>query len=252
MASADLENGYVKIPNGLMERLAEFRLSGREHQILWVIIRKTYGWNKMMDRISLKQFSELTGIPRHKCCEILQGLVERKIVSKGVPKKGNTRYVTYGIQSNFQKWQVFPKKGTVPEKGNKVFPKKGTKCSRKRELQKTLIKDTNQKTHRFERNSIEIELSNLLFTRIRRFKPDYREPNLQSWAKHIDYMIRLDGRAPHQIRQVILWCTDDPFWQVNILSTQKLRKHFDRLEIQMMKRKNHDRNDTGVRLQYLD
>ena len=46
-------------------------------------------------------------------------------------------------------------------------------------------------------------------------------------------MIRLDGRTPERIEAVIRWCREDAFWQSNILSTTKLRKHFDRLELQM-------------------
>jgi len=64
-------------------------------------------------------------------------------------------------------------------------------------------------------------------------KPDFRRPELGQWAGEIDRMIRLDGRSPERIEAVIRWCVRDPFWSVNILSVAKLRKHFDRLELQM-------------------
>lgn len=85
----------------------------------------------------------------------------------------------------------------------------------------------------FSPNSDEFRLARLLFDLIRQRKPDYKEPDLQTWAKDINRMIRLDKREPAQIEKVIRWCQDDSFWQANILSTEKLRKQFDQLEIKM-------------------
>jgi len=98
----------------------------------------------------------------------------------------------------------------------------------------TYTKETERE--RETENSIEFQLSSLLFELIRKRKPDYKKPDLQSWAKHIDLMIRLDNRNPKRIREVIQWSQTDSFWQNNILSTIKLRKHFDRLEMQMNER----------------
>jgi len=76
-------------------------------------------------------------------------------------------------------------------------------------------------------------LSKLLFDEIIRRKPDFKKPNLQVWAKHITRMVHLDKRTPERIEAVIRWCQTDPFWQNNILSTQKLRQQFDALELKM-------------------
>ena len=46
-------------------------------------------------------------------------------------------------------------------------------------------------------------------------------------------MIRLDKRSPAEIKKVITWCQKDKFWMNNILSTEKLRKQFDTLALQM-------------------
>lgn len=84
-------------------------------------------------------------------------------------------------------------------------------------------------------NSIEFRLSSLLLQLILLRKADYKKPNLKVWAIHIDRMMRLDKRTPSRIEAVIRWCQKDTFWQTNILSTNKLRKQFDRLEMQMKK-----------------
>lgn len=64
-------------------------------------------------------------------------------------------------------------------------------------------------------------------------KPDLKKPNLQTWAKSFDRMIRLDNRNPDRIAEVLEWSQKDNFWKKNILSPDTLRKQFDRIEIQM-------------------
>ncbi|MFZ7127718.1 MAG: hypothetical protein ACOWWM_16290 [Desulfobacterales bacterium] len=91
-------------------------------------------------------------------------------------------------------------------------------------------------------DSTEIGLSAHLLDAILSWKPDFKKPNIQSWAKHIDLMIRLDGRGPDRIREVIDWCqAEGCFWRANILSTEKLRKQFDRIDAGMMETENGKR-----------
>lgn len=71
---------------------------------------------------------------------------------------------------------------------------------------------------------------------IRERKADYKfTGTVEKWADTIRLMIEKDGRAAERIRAVIKWSQADSFWQNNILSPDKLRKQFDRLEMQMNK-----------------
>jgi len=81
----------------------------------------------------------------------------------------------------------------------------------------------------------EYQLSVLLFSLIRERKPNWKRPDLQKWAYYMDALIRIEKRDPKRIAMVIRWCQQDAFWQSNILSTDKLRKQFDRLEDTMSK-----------------
>jgi len=105
------------------------------------------------------------------------------------------------------------------------------------ELQKKKRKKKRQNNKKYSEDSIEFQIAKTLLDLILKRKPDFRKPNLQSWAKYVDMMIRLDKRSPDKIFQVLEWCQKDCFWQNNILSTLKLRKHFDRLEMTMAKSK---------------
>ncbi|MCK4328766.1 hypothetical protein KAX02_02880 [candidate division WOR-3 bacterium] len=82
-------------------------------------------------------------------------------------------------------------------------------------------------------DSIEYRLANYLLKFILNRNPKHKKPNIQSWAKHIDLMLRIDNHQVEDIRAVIKWCQIDSFWQNNILSTKKLREKFDQLYLKM-------------------
>lgn len=90
-----------------------------------------------------------------------------------------------------------------------------------------------KKEKKYAADSVESRLAQLLWSLMAARKPDFRWPDLDRWAVEIDRMLRLDGRTPERIEAVLRWCQKDPFWQNNILSTAALRKHFDRLELEM-------------------
>lgn len=93
--------------------------------------------------------------------------------------------------------------------------------------------DGSDELKKYPDNSDELRLSQLLLDLIRRRKPDLRPPDLDRWAQGVAGMIRRDGRRPERIEAVIRWCQQDQFWKNNILNTHSLRRHFDRLELQM-------------------
>lgn len=147
-ANPQKENGYTAIANEIMEALARIRINGEARQMLDVIIRKTYGFNKKQDQISTSQLVEATGLAnyaihkaRHKLLKM--GIIEvlpKKVI--GVTQKGNSQILTYSLQKDYTKWQPLPKKVTVTQKGNALYPKKVTHCNPKSDTQKTSIQKT--------------------------------------------------------------------------------------------------------------
>jgi len=90
-----------------------------------------------------------------------------------------------------------------------------------------------KKEKNYPADSDESRLAQLLWSLIAARKPDFRPPPVDRWAGKIDRLLRRDGRTPARIEAVIRWCQTDGFWQNNILSPAALRKHFDRLELEM-------------------
>ena len=129
MASPQIENGHVKIANELWDALTAYRLPGEQRQCLDVIIRKTYGFNKKSDAISLSQFVEMTGIVKPHVVRAINALLLKNVIT--VTKKGNAPANVYEIVKDFDRWEALPKKVTLPKKvisvtkkGNLSLPKK--------------------------------------------------------------------------------------------------------------------------------
>lgn len=118
MASPQAENGHIDVANELAEALARIRISGEEYQILWVIFRKTYGWHKKQDAISLSQFVEMTGIDKPHVIRAIKNLLPKKVIT--VANNGNEPAKLYGINKDYDKWKPLPKKATLPIMAIKV------------------------------------------------------------------------------------------------------------------------------------
>ncbi len=108
MAKPQRENGHVDIANELIEALAKIRISGEEWQCLLVIIRKTYGWQKKSDFISLSQFAVMTSINRSNVCRALKRLLSKKIIY--VVKKDTSSITKYSVNKDFDEWNPLSKK----------------------------------------------------------------------------------------------------------------------------------------------
>ena len=130
MDSPQLENGYTKIANEIMDAFSNIRIAGEQMQCLMFILRKTYGYHKKEDSISLSQFAEATGLRKQHICRALNALRDRNII---VTKNGNRNITTYSFNKSYKKWlpkMVTPKPlpkmvKRVTKNGNSALPKLG-------------------------------------------------------------------------------------------------------------------------------
>ena len=82
MANLQAENGHVDIANEIIEALALQVISPDEWRVLMVIWRKTSGWHKKEDLVSLMQFCKKTGMGKPHVCRALSKLVARNIITR--------------------------------------------------------------------------------------------------------------------------------------------------------------------------
>lgn len=102
MANPQCENGYTKLANEIIEALYQRPLSGHEFRMLFLIIRKTYGFNKTEDNVSLSQMMKALSLSKTRCSQVINKLQLQKIVTvteniNGIGKK-------YKLNKNYEHW----------------------------------------------------------------------------------------------------------------------------------------------------
>jgi len=100
MANPQKENGHIGIANEIVEHFATLKLSGSDWQVLWVILRKTWGWHKKVDKISMGQISEMTGLDRGNVNRALKRLKHKNVVVKN----DDTFPTSYNFNKDYDKW----------------------------------------------------------------------------------------------------------------------------------------------------
>ena len=134
MANPQKENGYVPVANEIFEALARTRIPGEARQVLDLIIRKTYGFNKKEDHIALSQMVLGTGLKKAECCRSIRKLLVMNLVVVG--KYATLKGKTYRFNKDFDTWVVLAKKPPIGKYANKSLAKKHTT---KDNIQKTYI-----------------------------------------------------------------------------------------------------------------
>lgn len=102
MASPQLEDGYTRIANEILEKIISNRsLSAKELRVILHVIRKTYGFEKKRDWISISQFMKAVGGDRASMCRTLKRLVAHRLLVKTERD--------YGFNKNWEQWIVAAK-----------------------------------------------------------------------------------------------------------------------------------------------
>ena len=86
-----------------------------------------------------------------------------------------------------------------------------------------------QSQKRYDDNSPYMKLAQRLLGHIQQRDPKYKDRNMQTWADDMRKLVELDKRSIEEVERVLDWSQQDTFWQTNILSPNKLRKHFSKL-----------------------
>ena len=101
----ELENGYTRIANELLEAIIQHGFNKRELTIMLAIIRKTYGYHKKTDDIATSQLSNATGITPNHVRETLKLLHATNVIVK----KDGLYGAEIGLNKSYQEWGKRPK-----------------------------------------------------------------------------------------------------------------------------------------------
>lgn len=102
MASPQKEKGHTELSNELLEAIIRFPFESSDYKIMLHTIRKTYGYQKKEDCISIGQYQKATGLARRTVIDCLNRLVRYN----ALVKRTDTYISRYGVQKDYDKWVV--------------------------------------------------------------------------------------------------------------------------------------------------
>lgn len=115
-----LENGYTRIANKILETLAITNLNGTQRRILDIVFRQTYGYQRKEHELSISFIARATNIHKMQIQRELTSLVKRKIIIVVTEATFNkSRIIKFN--KNHNEWlnsEQLAKKLTVSENDN--------------------------------------------------------------------------------------------------------------------------------------
>lgn len=209
MANPQIERGYVRIANELLEAICRLNISGNEMRILLYIIRRTYGFNRSYAEISLSEFSTATGIRNVHVSRALKRLSELNIIERHSSKK--TIPQTVSINKNYEEWTVesysdllLPKMVTVTKNGNSAITKNGNNLLPK--MVSTITKNGNHTYKDNIKDNIKDRgkdstprgrYGNVFLSddEISKLNQDYGEEHIRDYIQRVDSHVQSTGKA---------------------------------------------------------
>lgn len=142
MASPQLENGYTKLSNEILESFAKSNLTARDFKIIIVLIRFTYGWyNSKSANISLQTFSHRTNISYKNCQKVVKRLIKKNVIIEITSNKGfRSRLLQFN--KDYETWDksispqigVYDSNSIPPKMGETTPPQNGGDYKEKRNI----------------------------------------------------------------------------------------------------------------------
>jgi len=103
MANPQLENGFTRISNELLEAIVLKVYKLEYLKIILFLIRITYGFNRKRVKSHYKSFSISTGIPKDHMEILISEMYLRKIIYLEQISKD---YFWAGLNKNYEEWNL--------------------------------------------------------------------------------------------------------------------------------------------------
>ncbi|EGG8878348.1 replication protein [Salmonella enterica] len=259
---ADLDDGYTRLANELLDAVMCSGLPETELCILMAVWRKTYGYNKKMDWISNEQLEEMIQKHHTHCSTAKNSLIRKKVLIQEGRRVGMNIHISEWQTKNngFCKTLAKPAKKTLAEVANAPKQKllttkdKLTKDNIKRSTSENSDESSDKpgkKPHVLKPEAAiqrgnkwgtaeDLTAAEWMFDLIKTISPSARKPNLAGWANDIRLMRECDGRTHRDMCVLFRWACHDNFWAGNVISPAKLREKWTQLYI------NRNKQQTGT------
>ena len=105
MADVQVENGFTKIANQILEEIAKFKFNGTELRIIMIIWRYTYGFNRKSHEMSAGFISNAIGVDISRVKKVLKDLIDKKVILVVEEASFNSSRIL-AFNKNFEEWGV--------------------------------------------------------------------------------------------------------------------------------------------------
>lgn len=193
---------FTQTPNDLFDHWLPL-LKEVELKVLLVILRKTFGWHKTRDRISLSQLEKLTGATQTNIIIATKSLIEKGVITKEVSGSIGQQVTHYELVmqegSNISdpsqveggpllnKWETPPKSGDTKETLTKETLTKETPIKQRQQKENVVVDD---QVNLFYKSSSG-EVKSILTSEIHR----------QFIRKNLDFKPEIIEQAIQEVRQ---------------------------------------------------
>ncbi|WP_051688320.1 replication protein [Desulfofalx alkaliphila] len=99
---ADTDDGFTKIANLLLEALAMCKINGTQKSMCLFLLRRTYGWGKSEDAISLSDFATACGTSNPYISRQIKDLLQKNIIKRVSYEPGKTP--VYAFNTKIDEW----------------------------------------------------------------------------------------------------------------------------------------------------
>lgn len=180
---ADLDDGYTRIANELLEAVMAADLTARQLKVVLALIRKTYGFGKKFDRITNTQIAMMTGIHHTHVCKAKNEMIAMNIIV--------TNGLAIGINKVISEWnfEVSQPSETLAKPANETLANlangyKPTQLNTKETIQKKEKKENTQSSCD-DREPV---------------KPERRKPTRINYDEYLEAYNEIVGeRLPHAV-----------------------------------------------------
>ncbi len=134
---------FTRISNEIIGELIRKKLSGQELQLILFIIRKTYGFNKKEDYISLSQMAKALNTSVVRSSQLINKLQHKKIITLKENIKGGTK--KYSFNKDYEEWTTLNKNIHCIKSDRTLNQKRNRHLIKSVSTKDTITKDTNTK-----------------------------------------------------------------------------------------------------------
>jgi phage replication O-like protein O len=104
IGNPQLEKGYTRIANELLQVLCFSKFSSAELRIILLLIRQTYGWRRKKTFLTANQISHACLISLRHTKRVVSKLIKENVLIREKDEKGN---FLIGLNKRYLQWQVW-------------------------------------------------------------------------------------------------------------------------------------------------